>query len=460
MLRHDPDYRPESIPCGIFPMIIIIYSATQEDSIEESLGAPEYSYYFVLKEYRPILEKLGEVIVVDDPYTEVDPIYSAARSRGEYCVFLSFSPPDKTAYSLSCPTIPVFAWEFYNLPDEAWDGKPEHDWRFVLGKLGWAITHSEFTVEAVKTDIRQDFPVMSIPAPVYDRFAGLAEQGMRSPEKGFDLEVDGIVFDSRGMDLEALSPENPDRPVIEFARQRQSLHLDGVVYTAILNPIDNRKNWPDILWTFGWAFREMADATLIIKLTHTHAPDALASMVYDMYKMSPMQCRIVLIEGYLPDSQYEHLALNTTYAVNAAKGEGQCLPLMEYMSCGSPAIAPQHSGVRDYINKDTAFVIESSLEPSYWPHDPRVTLRTLCYRINFESMVDALHDSYKMVKSSPRKYRKMAMAASERLRMHCSAEVVEEALTLFLETHKRMQDPFSAHQPQAESRPGRWWRRL
>jgi hypothetical protein len=130
------------------------------------------------------------------------------------------------------------------------------------------------------------------------------------------------------------------------------------------------------------------------------------------------------------------------------------------MSCGSPAIAPQHSGVRDYINKDTAFVIESSLEPSYWPHDPRVTLRTLCYRINFESMVDALHDSYKMVKSSPRKYRKMAMAASERLRMHCSAEVVEEALTLFLETHKRMQDPFSAHQPQAESRPGPWWRRL
>ena len=382
-------------------MIIITYSATGEDSIETSLGKPEYSYYFVLKAYRPVLEKLGELIVVADPATEVDPIYERARAKGEYCVFLSFSPPDKTPCNLKCPTIPVFAWEFYNLPNEAWDGKSENDWRFVLGKLGWAITHSEFTVEAVKADVRADYPVMSVPAPVYDKFAQLGDQGFRPPEQDFELDVDGIVFDSAAMDLEAFSPENPDRPVIEFERRMHRLKLDGVLYTTVLNPIDTRKNWPDILWSFGWAFRDVPDATLVIKLTHTHAPDALSTMVYDMYKMSPMRCRIVLIEGYLPDENYEQLASNTTYALNAAKGEGQCLPLMEFMSCGTPAIAPRHSGMRDYISPQTAFVIDTSREPGDWPHDPRASLGTLCYRINFASLVEALRNSHSVVKNSP-----------------------------------------------------------
>jgi glycosyltransferase involved in cell wall biosynthesis len=439
-------------------MIIIVYSATRDETIEASLGESEYSYYFVLKAYRPVLEKFGRVVVVSDPRSEVDDIFEQATARGEYCVFLSFSPPDKTEYDLKCPTIPVFAWEFYNLPNEAWDGRPENDWRFVLGKLGWAITHSEFTVEAVRADVRRDFPVISVPAPVYDQFAALEGGGPRSPDRGFELEIDGIVFDSRAMDLEALSPENPERPVIEFERKSHRLELDGVLYTAVLNPIDNRKNWPDILWTFGWAFRDVPDATLIIKLTHTHAPDALSSMVYDMYKMSPMQCRIVLIEGYLPNAQYEKLALNTTYAVNAAKGEGQCLPLMEYMSCGTPAIAPRHSGMRDYISPRTAFMIETSREPGYWPHDPRVTLRTLCYRINFASMVAALRDSHTLVTRSPRKYLKMSSAAREAMNRHCSMAVVEEKLGKFFQVHERMQDPFG-EQPASDNGHRPWWRR-
>ena len=182
-------------------------------------------------------------------------------------------------------------------------------------------------------------------------------------------------------------------------------------------------------------------------------------MVYDMYKMSPMQCRILLIEGYLPDNQYEQLALNTTYAVNAAKGEGQCLPLMEYMSCGTPAIAPRHSGMRDYINPRTAFVVECSREPSYWPHDPRVTLRTLCYRINFESMVGALRDSHALAKKSPGKYRKMAAVAREMMQQYCSVEVVEEKLGRFFRVHEQMRHPFELKStPMVDRRPG--WRRF
>ncbi|WP_162963405.1 hypothetical protein, partial [Pseudomonas aeruginosa] len=45
-------------------MNFILYSDINERSIGHNLGRPEYSYYFVLKAYRPILESLGQVHLV------------------------------------------------------------------------------------------------------------------------------------------------------------------------------------------------------------------------------------------------------------------------------------------------------------------------------------------------------------------------------------------------------------
>ena len=53
-------------------MRILVYSQTNAATIRTSLGAPEYSYYFVLKEFLPALRELGEVVVISDPATEVD----------------------------------------------------------------------------------------------------------------------------------------------------------------------------------------------------------------------------------------------------------------------------------------------------------------------------------------------------------------------------------------------------
>ncbi len=73
-------------------MLIIIYSETNQSNILENLGKPEYSYYFVLKEFRPVLERLGRVVEVTRPDDEIDQLYADCLARGEDCVFLSFSP--------------------------------------------------------------------------------------------------------------------------------------------------------------------------------------------------------------------------------------------------------------------------------------------------------------------------------------------------------------------------------
>ena len=53
-------------------MLIIIYSETNQSNILENLGKPEYSYYFVLKEFRPVLERKGQVLKVRRAVDVVD----------------------------------------------------------------------------------------------------------------------------------------------------------------------------------------------------------------------------------------------------------------------------------------------------------------------------------------------------------------------------------------------------
>ena len=63
-------------------MVIIIYSAETEKSILANMGAPEYSYYFVLKKFRAVLYKLAHIVEVKNPEIEVDIIYEECRLRG------------------------------------------------------------------------------------------------------------------------------------------------------------------------------------------------------------------------------------------------------------------------------------------------------------------------------------------------------------------------------------------
>ncbi|MDI7138693.1 glycosyltransferase family 1 protein, partial [Pseudomonas aeruginosa] len=45
-------------------MLMLIPSETNKPTIRQNLGRPEYSYYFVLKEFRPLLEEIGQVVEV------------------------------------------------------------------------------------------------------------------------------------------------------------------------------------------------------------------------------------------------------------------------------------------------------------------------------------------------------------------------------------------------------------
>jgi glycosyltransferase involved in cell wall biosynthesis len=423
-------------------MIFLIYSETEAGTIAQNLGASEYSYYFVLKEYRPVLEGLGVVVAISDPENEADRIYRNAQARGEGCVFLSFAPPHKTYVPKQCPTIPVFAWEFDTLPTETWDANPRNDWRTVLRQTSQAITHSRFAVATVKAALGPDYPVISLPAPVWDNFASLYDPRkpkLREIDAGWRVEVRGRVFDTRALAPILATQEARAHPgpvwLLAAAGNRETFHdlpLDGVVYTAVFCPMDGRKNWFDMICAFCWALRDAPDATLVLKLTHRDCDAAISEILKTLAKLMPFQCRVVLIDGYLPDRDYVDLCAVSTYTVNTSHGEGQCLPLMEYMSAGKPAIAPAHSAMADYLDESNGFVISSHLEPTIWPHDPRLSFRTRRHRVDFNSVVAAYRDSYQVATHDPARYAAMARAAHDRLQAHCSRDVLRAGIVPFI----------------------------
>ena len=222
-----------------------------------------------------------------------------------------------------------------------------------------------------------------------------------------------------------------DRPPKAPDDRESAVEIDGVLYTAILNPHDGRKNLLDLLRAFCFALRDQPEATLLLKCVHSKTRRIRRLLVDEIRRLRPLRCRVVAVDGFLSNEEYGRLARRSTFVVNASTGEGQCLPLMELMSCGVPAIAPPHTGMRDYVSADNALLVESSLEPTAWPHDPRKLYRTFRHRIHVETLIEGFRESFRVATDDVERYRTMSLAARSSLERHCSAETARRRLAAF-----------------------------
>jgi len=471
-------------------MRILLYCNTTQESIPTRLGTPDYSYWYVLKAFRPVLETLGTVEVLEDP-TLADPIWSLCQARGEACALLSFAPPHRTPLGLRCPTIPVFAWEYPNLPkgtDEmCWRDDARNDWQYVFDNVAGAITLSHHTVRAVTGSIGPHYPIAAIPTPTWDRcestrnrLASLPDVPLRrvlhlSQVRVVDsyllgLSADGMIEPNHedgtpfAPDDEQMLPPRPTgvhnpwadlppRPAVltEIGQAASTesatapsgwalpdlldirLPLDGVVYTSVLTPSDGRKNWEDIVSAFAWAFRDVEDAVLLLKLGGENLGKRHHEMVALLSKLSPFKCRVLAIHGYVDPQGYEDLIASTDYYVNGSLCEGLCMPLLEYLSCGVPAIAPSHTSMADYMDAELGFVVASSEgQPVVWPHGDHVFDRTSYGRLDWHSMMLAYRASYVTAKGDVARYAAMSAHALERMQSYCSDAAIKPRISDFI----------------------------
>lgn len=460
--------------------LILVGSKITQDTIQQSLGKPEYSYYFLMKEFVPALQRLGTVIEVKS-LEEVDALYDQYSSQGHSVVFLSFSPPQQVPLGLRCPTIPIFAWEFDNIPTEAWGDESRNDWRHVFARTGTAITLSQEAAAAVRSAMGEAYPVAAIPAPVWDRFRDFTNRGPDLRERKFcfkghlidspalGLSADGLVQAAasqaavqhpgplsrwlttqalfKGWWVEVVLPFlplrfQPQAPVAEVPALARDLEvtLRGVVYTTVMNPGDHRKNWIDMISAFCWAFRDVGDATLIVKMTHHDLESYRVMLMTLLSRLAPFDCRVVVVHGFLEEEQYRELVRLSNYYVNTSVCEGLCLPLMEFLSSGKPAIGPRHTAMLDYLDEDIAFIVGSAPQPASWPHDSRALLLTHLHRMNWESLVEAYRLSYETAKR-PQRYLRMSHQARSKMQAFCSIDVVARQLDEFFDN--RLERPVS-----------------
>lgn len=413
------------------PVNFIVYAATRTDSLPTALGAPEYSYTFVMNAFVPLLKQFGAVHVISDPIKETDLLYKAHLSRGETCLFLSFAPPHKTPLGLLCPTVPVIAWEFPTIPSAIWDEEARHDWRRVLRHTGRAITLSQFAADAVKAAMGADYPVVAIPAPVWDRHPKLESLPLRSDDGARTLTVNGFVFDTweHDFELEMVTPPVPDPSSIDGIAEAS---VSGIVFSSVFAPRDGRKNWPDIVTAFVAAFSETRDATLVLKMVCTDAGIWWSRFYEIVTRLPAFSCRIIVLQGFLDEDMFVSLISASNWIVNASTAEGLCLPLLEFMSGGRPAIAPAHTAMIDYLTASNGLIVESDEEYCSWSHDPRNELTTTRHRVSWSSLSATFREGYRIARLDRSRYADMSAAARSTMKTFCADAVVGAKLDSFL----------------------------
>jgi hypothetical protein len=222
---------------------------------------------------------------------------------------------------------------------------------------------------------------------------------------------------------------------------RPNLELTGVVYTAILNPFDARKNWQDLLSGYLLALRDREDATLIVKLVVSADWEAAAlAEMFAFYRATGLshRCKLAFVTAYLSEEQLVELARASTFYVNTSRAEGSCLPLQNFMAAGRPAVAPPHTGMADSLDPQCGFLIESHPEPAGWPQEVGGGYRTTWHRLVWQSLHDQLRTSYAAARNEIPSYSALAERARQRMHGLVSADCVALKLTAALDEGVRL----------------------
>lgn len=442
-----------------------------------NLGAPGYSHDFVARLFRPILEQWGEVIEIRDADRQLQAGVDECLRQGKRPVHFSVLPFQDVRLVNGAPNIVMPAWEYPDVPNEGFDGNPQNDWPATANRCDLCLVSGPFTADALDRG-GITTPTRIVPVPTPEDYFLLPTR--RLPET-HTVACRGYVF-PQAVDGEPAEECDPSAPTTRMAgksierfvrrvvraavgetnyerisaftkslksRRRQrvrqrsfdlpyasvdKLELTGVVYTSIFNPDDGRKNWSDLLTGYLGALADCDDATLVIKLIARK--EKSVRKVIDAYRSRGIKhrCKLVFICDFLPDEQMLELCRATTYYLQATRAEGNCLPLMNYLAAGRPGISPDHSSMGDYFGKRNGFVVESHPEPTAWPHDQRLRLRTFWGRIVWTSLRDQIEASYRMAKHNPSAYETLSTTCRADMRAWAGTDAVARRLKAALGT--------------------------
>ena len=154
-----------------------------------------------------------------------------------------------------------------------------------------------------------------------------------------------------GIDPSVFTPEGPRRPLGTDKRFR-FLFVGGVSL---------RKGTDLLLEAYGRAFSREDDVCLVLK-DHSgdlfdrenHARERIARMQHD-----PAAPEVLHVDEFLPATELAALYRSCDVAVFPYRAEGFCLPILEAMASGTPAIVPLFGACLDFCSPDTSYLVKA-----------------------------------------------------------------------------------------------------
>lgn len=401
----------------------------------KNLGAAGYSHDFVAKLFSQLLSRWGKVVPVPEPKKNLEAAAQEARDQGFDPVHFSVLPFQDVSLSQTIPNVVMPAWEFPEVPDHGFDGNPQNDWPATADRCDLVLVSGPFTEQALRRG-NAKVPIRFVQVPTPDEFFSVPDW---VPGQKISIDCPAFVFPQPTIQAATASllwrwyegatslfrtwgwarhTSFGERMALPY-QSTSPIDLSGIVYTSVFNPYDGRKNWKDLLTGFLFALGDREDATLVLKLVTKNVEAVKEVINYYIDRDIRHRCKVVVICDFLTEQQMAQLAAASTYYLQTTKAEGNCLPLMNYLAAGRPGISPNHSAMSDYFDQSVGFVIESHPEPSAWPHDKRLRIRSTWARLVWPSIVAQIQKGYHLAKEHPEQY--ASLASRCRTKMHAWA---------------------------------------
>ncbi|CAN5474233.1 hypothetical protein BH10PSE11_BH10PSE11_36770 [soil metagenome] len=479
--------------------VILVSTVFGVSDVESRIGHSAYSYYFVYRAFKPLLERYCHLREISHPESQLSYAAKTAHDEGMKPIHLAFLPLEDVYLSGNIPLVAFPFWEFPDIPGKNLGNQPRENWRLAIRNIFAIVTACHFTRNAFE---RADFhgSIDVIPVPIRQAYfevsawnaleavnVGCPWFEFRPYEVSPDIPVPPLLPLTSSFGA-LLNPRFLARKVLRIARaispgmtnfvvghisraisaysraaapqaesfehisalERDALCLSGIVFTSIFNPLDARKNWTDLVTAALTAFSDRPDVTLLFKLVAP--PDHRlfgVDVIHRFYRQAQIRhaCRFVVVSDYLSDRQMVDVVRGSTFYLNASRAEGACLPLQDFLASGRPAVAPGHTAMQDYFDSDVGFVVQSSQEPTSWPRDPEKAIATRWARIDWSSLHENLGRAYVLAKDDHGSYQRMADVGRQRMATYASVDATWEKLSLSLD---RLMEKAGAAQSEAD----------
>ena len=371
-------------------------------------GHAHYSYGFALDSFKKTISNTDKVMgVLSYPFNNA--VVNSTIRKSNRAVQISFLPPDVALIAPRAFNICTFAWEFDRLPgkSEERNGIFKKDYAKTLKSFDAVLTLSSYSQETLAS-------------------YGIDSHVLPSAVERKPVDQDETIDDLACYELSTSENYYSNHNSIPLGSLLENTEYSQR-FLYILNPHDIRKNFGNLVTAFVKFREDYPDAILILKMT---AQGDLGKLQQTAFRREFPVFEDTLFENVyfipqkLTDSKLQMLMESCEKYVSPSRAEGQNLPLCEAMVSDRICIAPDHTSMKDYINHDSAIILDH--HPwmiDHTTHKYKDFWGFSWYSVPEDTILSALKKS--MALSNGHK-RAMIASAKKNVETFCSPEAVLE----------------------------------